>query len=406
MLLWLPVIMIPLLSVGFYALGGGREIHIGMALTKGLNMNLPEAKFGTKKKGETKMGLYREAEQDSIRLRERRKMDPYYGWKDSGMELEHDNGVVPRGTLGDKPGSGGLIGPTATDTQAGELKRNLELLKSELTRQQQVVMASGSLGGKVPGRMVYPGRSEETPMPFGPPALHGGQGDPDLDKLNSLMDKVLKVRYPGDAPLRDTSPVAMQGRPVLALSVPAQEEVMTTLPVEDKDDLETGFIELDDRGRGDSLAESMIAAVVDGAQTLVSGEEVVFRTAADAMLGGTRVPKGTLVSGKAVLSGERLLISVNVVRTGSKVLPVALEVLDMDGMTGIRVKGSINRDASKESANEAVSSLGVTSLDPGIAGQATAAGLQAARSLLSRKIRLVRVGLPAGYKVWLRNRER
>jgi hypothetical protein len=93
-------------------------------------------------------------------------------------------------------------------------------------------------------------------------------------------------------------------------------------------------------------------------------------------------------------------------RIGDRVIPVALDVVDMDGMTGIRVRGSINRDASKESADQAVSSLGVMSVDASVAGQATAAGLQAAKNLLSRKIRLVRVGLPAGYKVLLRNRAR
>jgi conjugative transposon TraM protein len=116
-----------------------------------------------------------------------------------------------------------------------------------------------------------------------------------------------------------------------------------------------------------------------------------------------RIPRGTSMAGKATLSGERLLITVNSMRIGSRVIPVALEVVDMDGMTGIRVKGSINRDISKESADEAVGSMGVTSVDPGVAGQATAAGIQAAKSLLSRKIRLVRVGLPAGYRVLLRN---
>jgi conjugative transposon TraM protein len=147
----------------------------------------------------------------------------------------------------------------------------------------------------------------------------------------------------------------------------------------------------------------MISAVVDGAQTLVSGEGVAMRTTEDAVIGTVRVPKGTALAGKATLSGERLLISINSVRIGSQVVPVALEVVDMDGMTGVRVKGSINRDISKESADEAVGSLGVTSVDPGVAGEATAAGIQAAKSLLSRKIRLVRVGLPAGYRVLLRN---
>jgi conjugative transposon TraM protein len=298
--------------------------------------------------------------------------------------------------------------PAPGDAQAAELKRKLQLLQDMISRQQEGAMSQGPLGGKVPDRVsnLGAGLPERPYMPFDPGGARIGQGDPDLDKLNVLMDKVLKVRYPGDAPIRDTSLALPEARPAQSLSAPVQEEVMTTLPVEDKGDLETGFIELDAGGRGDSLAETMIAAVVDGSQTLKSGEAVAFRTAADAMLGGTRVPKGTALAGKAVLSGERLKVTVNSLRIDSRVIPVALEVVDMDGMTGIRVKGSINRDASKESADQAVGSLGIMSADASVAGQATAAGLQAAKSLLSRKIRLVRVGLPSGYKILLRNVKR
>ena len=321
------------------------------------------------------------------------------------------NGTVNGERLTERPGAGGLKLETApADLQAAEMMRKLELLKGVLSRQQQEVVADGPVAGKVPERTSYPGAGlrQGPSMLYAPGTVRSAQGDPDLDKLNLLMDKVLKVRYPGDAPLRDsqtrdTSPALPEEKPVLALSVPAREEVMTTLPVEEKDDLETGFIDLDAGGRGDSLAVNMIAAVVDGSQTLISGEAVAFRTAAVAMLGGIRIPRGTPLSGKAVLSGERLQVTVNVLRMGDRVVPVSLEVVDMDGMTGIRVKGSINRDASKESADQAVGSLGITPVDASVAGQATAAGLQAAKNLLSRKIRLVRVGLPAGYKVLLKN---
>ncbi len=149
--------------------------------------------------------------------------------------------------------------------------------------------------------------------------------DPELDKLNTLMDKVLKVRYPGDAPLRDTSPEAPPDRVVQALTVPQKDEVVSTIATDDGEDMRAGFIDLDGGTRGDSLAENwnMIAAVVDGAQTLVSGEAATMRTIEDAVIGVVRVPKGTALAGKATLSGERLLISVNSVRIGSQVVPGA-----------------------------------------------------------------------------------
>ena len=403
MLLLLPVILIPLLAIGFYALGGGQGNgkEKGIALTKGLNMSLPEARFDAKKKGLNKLGFYKQSEQDSIRLREKRKMDPYYGWKDSGA----GHGLVDGG-FPDKAVPGGLrLEPGSSDAQAGELLRKLDVLKGVLSHREQTAIPET----RVPDGPTYAGNGlpVKPSTPFAGSA--GRMGDPDLDKLNSIMDKVLQVRYPGDAPLRDasihdTAPVVAEARVVPVLTVPVQKEVMNTLPVEEKEELETGFIDLDEGPRADSLTEKMIAAVVDGTQTLLSGEAAALRTADAAMLGGIRIPRGTPLSGRATLSGERLLVTVNAVRIGNQVIPVALEVVDMDGMAGIRVNGSINRDVSKESGSEAVGALGVTTVDPGVAGQATAAGIQAAKNLLSRKIRLVRVGLPAEYKVLLRNR--
>ena len=50
MMLVLPVILVPLLTIGFYAVGGGKggSDGRGTVLTKGLNMSLPEAKFDKK----------------------------------------------------------------------------------------------------------------------------------------------------------------------------------------------------------------------------------------------------------------------------------------------------------------------------------------------------------------------
>lgn len=419
MMVLLPVILIPLLTLGFYALGGGRggQGVKGIALTKGLNMRLPEAKFDVKKKGMNKLGFYQQSDQDSIRLRERRKQDPYYGWKDSATGFIVPGSVKSGSGMPGQPATHGWTSlAPAADTQAVDLLRKLERLKGMLSSREQAGILEAPLaarGSVQPGfgtERVSDGRPYALgvpPVASSSPFSAGGRssmGDPDLDKLNMLMDKVLKVRNTGEAPLRDSAPAVRVDRPVQVLSAPEGEDAMTIVAEADGDGLETGFIDLDEGARSDSLAERMIAAVVDGAQTVVSGEEVTFRTTEVGKLGGITVPKGTALSGKATLSGERLLVTVDAVRTGSRVVPVSLEVLDMDGIKGIRVKGSLNRDVSKESASEVVGTLGVTSVDPGVAGQATVAGIQAAKNLLSRKIRLVRLGLPAGYKVLLRNK--
>jgi hypothetical protein len=67
------------------------------------------------------------------------------------------------------------------------------------------------------------------------------------------------------------------------------------------------------------------------------------------------------------------------------------------------VPGALTRDVSKQSADEALSGLGIASVDQNLSAQAASAGLQFAKTLASRKVRLVRVSLPAGYRVLLRN---
>jgi hypothetical protein len=75
----------------------------------------------------------------------------------------------------------------------------------------------------------------------------------------------------------------------------------------------------------------------------------------------------------------------------------------MDGLPGIHIPGAITRDVAKESADQGISTMGLNALDPSLSGQAATAGIEAAKALISRKIKLVRVSVKAGYQVLLKN---
>jgi hypothetical protein len=399
MLLVLPVVVVPLMALAFHGLGGGKGVvgkDKGLA-GQGINTSLPDPRFDPKKKGVNKLGVYSEADKDSMRLAERRKNDPYY----AGRPL-----AVPSDSMGRRlvPGAnvGGLTpGAGQVDHQADDLLRKLDQLKGTLGRQE----AGASVGLPV------------SPTPSGSRALAGGMpggpnglpelrraGDPDLDKLSGMLDKILRIQHPDEARLLDTLVPVGGERMAGALSRVPKESGVSMWGDSDIAVSGTGFMDLDDAG-SDVAGEGTIEAVVARAQTLVSGESVELRLAEDAVVNKVRIPVGTLITGKASLSGERLQVVVSSIRLGPSVVPVSLEVVDLDGVAGIREEGSMNRDAAKQSADEAISTLGVTSLDPTLGGQAAAVGLQAARSLLSRKVRLVRVSLPAGYHVLLRNKQ-
>ena len=407
-----PLIVIPLMALIFHGVGGGKGVSPGHsgASVRGLNMSLPEVKFDPKKKPLNKLGLYGVADQDSMRLLQRRRTDPYYN-NGHGLSLS-DSGW--RRLSGARPGIAG-IGPgsvaPAPDEQAEELLGKLAELKTVLGRQ------AGRIGEGVPGVSGLSGASGipgGSGFPVGGSRLTetgisgGGSGDQDLDKLNEIMDKVLRIRHPEEGRLAaDTVGPAGERRSVGVLTAAVREEGIGTMTASASEDSAvemagSGFTELD-QGGGDSLSDNTVEAVVAHDVTLVSGESLDFRLVQPALVAGVSIPAGTLFSGKATLSGERLLVTVSAIRLGNRVVPVSLEVVGLDGLAGIREPGSINRDVAKESADETIGSLGDASLSTTLGGQAASAGLQTARSLIGRKVRLVRVSVPAGYKVLLRN---
>lgn len=92
MMLVLPVVFLPMLCLAFYGLGGGRG-NAGRAAAgemKGLNMTLPLARFDARTQPQDKLGFYEKAKQDSMRLQERKKMDPYVMGK-AGLAIGVDS---------------------------------------------------------------------------------------------------------------------------------------------------------------------------------------------------------------------------------------------------------------------------------------------------------------------------
>jgi conjugative transposon TraM protein len=121
----------------------------------------------------------------------------------------------------------------------------------------------------------------------------------------------------------------------------------------------------------------------------------------DVMITGRQVPKDQFIYGTCAINGERLTIQVNSIRTGNTLLPVSLSVYDLDGLEGIYIPGAITRDAAKQASDDALQNIQLMTLDPSIGAQAAAAGVEAAKGLFSKKAKLVKVTVKAGYQVFL-----
>src|SRR5690349_13756859 len=77
MMLVLPLLVIPFLTMAFWALGGGSGKKETAVTDKGLNLQLPNANLKDDKLTD-KLGFYDKADKDSLKLEEWMRSDPYF----------------------------------------------------------------------------------------------------------------------------------------------------------------------------------------------------------------------------------------------------------------------------------------------------------------------------------------
>ncbi len=109
-------------------------------------------------------------------------------------------------------------------------------------------------------------------------------------------------------------------------------------------------------------ASLQIKALIDQDITAFAGSRVRIRLMEDMMVGEVRVPNGSflyaMVSG---FSDQRIKLSIVSVRYAGKILPVKLEVYDLDGLAGLYVPSSLFRAFSKNIGGESIQGVPVSS---------------------------------------------
>ncbi|KAF5080067.1 Conjugative transposon, TraM [anaerobic digester metagenome] len=140
--------------------------------------------------------------------------------------------------------------------------------------------------------------------------------------------------------------------------------------------------------------------------TISNGKEVQLRLQEPMQAGNMLIPANTILTGSAKIGGERLHITITSIQYADNVIPVEMEVYDMDGMQGIFVPNSDEVTAMKEIAANMGTSMGSSITITDDAGSQLAADLgrsliQGTSQFFSKKMREVKVTLKAGYKVLL-----
>jgi len=152
--------------------------------------------------------------------------------------------------------------------------------------------------------------------------------------------------------------------------------------------------------------KNSIRASVYQTITLSNGKEVQLRLQEPMRAGNMLIPANTILTGSAKIGGERLHITITSIQYADNVIPVEMEVYDMDGMQGIFVPNSDEVTAMKEIAANMGTSMGSSITITDDAGSQLAADLgrsliQGTSQFFSKKMREVKVTLKSGYKVLL-----
>jgi len=415
---FLPLLVFPFLTLFYWAIGIKMVFKGQTAQTapQGMNTSLPDANL----KDETtfsKLTYYKKAEDDSARIREQLKKDPYR----SGELTADENAAAMLAMQGlgapeTDPKQKPVLyqGKTYTGKQQKHIIEKLKTLDSVLVsaaspqfEQKPVKKTSAQESASLQAAQMQKLDAIMADMQQSPQAA--GQ-DPELAELNSMLEKILDIQHPDRLKdkLRaqradgrsDAYPVSSASAytPISTFGA-ASSDSLSSDPLSAARIEANGFFSLDEPVTASS--DNAIKAVVHEQQTLVSGSSIKLRLTADIYIAGTLIPKGNFIYGTAMVNGERLLIAVESIRLNSSLFPVKLSVYDLDGQKGIYIPGSISRNVAKQSASQDIQSLSVGSLDTSLGAQAASAGIQAAKTLIGQKTKLVQVTVKAGYQILL-----
>ncbi|RNL88468.1 conjugative transposon protein TraM [Sinomicrobium pectinilyticum] len=407
LLVVLPLLALPFITLLFWTMGGGGGSSTPMEKWQGLNLKLPEVNRD-KDDPKDKMSYYKQAASDSAKWKEQAKNDPYYNHvPDESMpkgesipseDREKETGLKPAVTINHR------------DPNEEKVYHKLAELEQILNRPDSLSTPAEAQPLAIPGTGASPAgdspvgdidRLEQMMERMTAPE----DEDPELKQLNHMLETILDIQHPGRVQQKLQQASQKNKGQVFAVSSMPEENPVSLL--DQQDTLlggGTSFYGLEDFPQ-ENVQQNAVAAVIHETQSLVAGSTVKLRLTQDIYIEGVRIPKGHFIYGTAGISGERLDIAIDGIRYQNSLFPVELQVYSMDGIQGLHIPGAITRKVAKESAGQAVQGFGLTSFDTSLEAHATSAGIEATRSLLSKKAKRIKVTVKAGDRVLLKDKK-
>jgi hypothetical protein len=343
----IPVLILPFLTMAFWALGGGKDAGKAVAATpqKGIDMVLPSAQFKEKEKKD-KMDIYQAEGKDTSKTED--------GVSKSFIQAM---GFSPAATgkadsVRSKKTSQPVYASTA-DEQSAKIEAKLAQINRQINQPQATTYPEQAPDPEVKrlNKMMKAMNSS-------------GAEDPQMKQLNSMLTKIQAIQNPE--------------------SVKAKPK----------------------KKAGSDSAFRAIPAVIDGRQKVMNGGTVRLKLTDSIKLKGIVLPKGQLLFGACQVTNQRLLLNIQNIRIGKEIIPVDLTVFSLDGLPGIPAPEAELSGAAGDGANNALESMQFLSMDESLGSQAAAGGINAAKGLFSKKVKKIKVKLKDNFAVLLRDNTR
>jgi conjugative transposon TraM protein len=406
-LILLPLFMICVAGLIFAAVNIGKK-KAPAATTKSqaksaFNTKLPSPDLPVKEKN--KLEIYMEAAKDSARKKAEWEKDPNNKrmYDPGPMATAKPVKVRPR-VRSELPGTQVLSSGSA-DPNVNNVNDRLQKLYAALNQSgtgAKLLKSPAEVAANLPATNPEAERLEKLLQQSRMPDT---TTDPNLARVEKVLDKVLEIQHPERAKDRLATDTATTRPSVYAVTTNEKEAT----------EAESGYTDTEGSGPNvfyglgqepDNDAQkntTTIQAEVQETQTVQNGSTIKLRLLQDIFVAGHQIPANNFIYGTCAVNSERLHVQLTSAVCNNEIYPISLKVYDIDGLEGIFVPGAITRDVTKEGLSQGIGGLGITSLDPSLGAQAAAAGIETAKSLLSKKIRAVVVTVKAGHRVLLEN---
>lgn len=390
----MPLLILPFLTMAFWALGGGKQSNSAFdtSYAQGLNTTLPQAQFKDQK-AQDKMGIYQTVKTDSASSAGSGVSESFI--QSMGLDASkdgHADAVTQQSTVNLTGG------PTSAEVNEAKIQAKLAAINQQINQPEPANYGVGASSSQ--------SNADIKRLEMMMKAMNGNNSgtDPEMRQLTQMLQQINDLQNPGNANerLRNQS-IKNRGRVYAVTSAGEDDENVGSYTKQISYTSFNGDKSKKSRNSTAQATGNTIQAVIHEDQTLVSGAVIKLRLLDGIYVNGKQIPKGSFVYGTCALNNERLDIKIASIRYLNNILPVALTVYDLDGMPGLYVPGSIGRDAAKNGVGEAVQSMQIMSMDQSVGAQAASAGVEAAKGLFNRKVKQIKVKVKAGYEVLLKD---